>query len=115
MRFLIDENLPDKLRIWRGPNYANVPRETPAWSDDRIWRFARQHRHDVIVTKDVDFENRVRQYGPPPKVVRFVIGNMFLPDLDQLIRRVWPTVQELLVDSAVSLVLISQEGKINAH
>jgi predicted nuclease of predicted toxin-antitoxin system len=114
MRFLIDENLPDRLRIWRGPDYENVPRAKPAWPDERIWRYAMQHRFQAIVTKDEDFELRLLQLGPPPKVVRFFIGNMYLPDLDQLVRRVWPTVLELLLDSRISLVVINNEGAIDA-
>ena len=42
--------------------------------DDAIWEAARK-AGVVMMTKDADFEARVRRLGPPPHVLWFTCGN----------------------------------------
>jgi len=65
--FLIDENLPDRLRL-KLPLPA-IP------GDEAIWEFARLHEL-AIITKDADFTERAMLGRPPPWVVHLRIGNL---------------------------------------
>ena len=42
--------------------------------DPVLWRFALEHGF-VLVTKDDDFLDLAAQHGPPPMVIRLVLGN----------------------------------------
>lgn len=113
MNSLIDENLPDRFKIWHGPDYENVPREIPAWSDERVWQHARR-KQQVVVTKDVDFQDRILLLGPPPRVVHFNVGNLRAAQLAALVATVWPLVVTLLTDEAVFLIVVDEDGLIDA-
>ena len=57
-----------------GTMFLALPDRT--WSDDAVWRYARQENIDVIVTvtRDFDSERLVLAYGAPPKVLRRQLG-----------------------------------------
>lgn len=42
--------------------------------DDVIWASARE-ADAIILTKDADFDERVRRLGPPPKIIWLTCGN----------------------------------------
>ena len=93
--FLLDENLPARLRF--KPKLPVFPAakagKTP--SDTQIWDYAR--RHDlVIVSKDADFSERIIASSPPPKVVHLRFGNLRKDEFHELLARVWPKVEMLL-------------------
>ena len=71
--------------------------------DADIWNHARINSL-VIVTKDADFSHWIMLSEPPPKVVRFRIGNLRLRDFHTLAVRVWPRVCELLDDHKLVVV-----------
>jgi len=93
-RFLIDANLPYRLRIWRGAEYQHVFDLGDSWSDLEIWRHGRQHNL-VLVTKDADFSAFALAGRPPPRVVHLRIGNLRLRELESFVERVWPSVRKL--------------------
>ena len=57
-RYLIDANLPSKLAVWQGPEFAYVNFINDDWSDAEVWEHARDNDL-IIVTKDADFSHRM--------------------------------------------------------
>jgi predicted nuclease of predicted toxin-antitoxin system len=93
--FLLDENLPSRLRFSPSlPLFSVLDVGRPA-SDSEIWNFARQ-RDLVIVSKDADFSDRIMLSSPPPKVVHLRFGNLRSSEFHVLLARVWPNVEALL-------------------
>ena len=60
--FLIDANLPKRLRFWRDDECGFLPDDE--WHDSLVWRYAREHQL-TIVTKDGAFEKLALTVGPP--------------------------------------------------
>ena len=52
--------------------------------DDAIWEAARKAAA-VVMTKDADFESRVRRFGPPPNVLWLTCGNTSEPRLKEIL------------------------------
>ncbi len=50
----------------------------------------------IVMTKDQDFVNLVRQYGSPPQILLVTCGNTSNRHLRSLIHRVFPHVLEIL-------------------
>ncbi len=50
----------------------------------------------IVMTKDQDFVNLVRQYGPPPQILLVTCGNTSNKYLRSLIHRTLPNVLEIL-------------------
>lgn len=78
MTFLVDENLSTRLpqrmaRLFPGSRHV-LDGGLHAMDDLTVWRTA-QVRALTILTRDVDFEERVKLLGPPPKVVRIRVHN----------------------------------------
>lgn len=64
-------------------------------TDTEIWEFARANDF-CIVTQDVDFVERSRLYGSPPKVVWLRCGNAPTRQVENLLRSGANAIQELL-------------------
>ena len=94
-RFLIDANLPYRFSLWRGEAFLHAFDLGDDLPDADLWSHARTHNL-VIVTKDADFSHWIMLSDPPPRVVRFRVGNMRLRDFHALVTCVWPCVVELL-------------------
>ena len=58
----------------------------------------------MIVTKDSDFSAWALLAEPPPRVVHFRIGNLRLRDFAALVERIWPTIDQLVVDHRLIIV-----------
>lgn len=56
--FLIDVNLPYKFKPWGNEKFIHVRDINDEWSDSQIWLYAKENKL-TIVTKDVDFSNRI--------------------------------------------------------
>lgn len=69
-------------------------------SDSEIWEFAKTQDF-CIVTQDVDFAERSRLYGSPPKVIWLRCGNATTKQVETLIRSGSEAIQELLNNSAL--------------
>jgi predicted nuclease of predicted toxin-antitoxin system len=84
--FLIDENLPDRLRlklplpVMHSTDIAQSP------SDEVIWEFARAHEL-VIITKDADFTERAMLGQPPPWIVHLRVGNLRRKEFEEFSSR----------------------------
>ncbi len=63
--------------------------------DESIWDAAREARA-IIVTKDFDFEERVRRIGPPPQVIWLTCGNTSEGRLKQILENRLETALSLL-------------------
>ncbi|MDQ6789041.1 MAG: DUF5615 family PIN-like protein [Acidobacteriota bacterium] len=90
MKLLFDQNLswrlPQKLAdIY--PDCRHVREAGLKESEDiDIWEYAKSNDF-VIVTKDIDFQQRSLLYGHPPKVVRLRVGNCTVQTIEGLLRR----------------------------
>lgn len=89
-KFLIDANLPRRLKFWRNDPCQFVP--DPQWPDHIIWRYAKEHNL-IIVTKDADFE-KLALAGGPPIVIRLCAGPASRKELWQLLEQWWAAARE---------------------
>jgi predicted nuclease of predicted toxin-antitoxin system len=90
MKLLFDQNLswrlPKKLADLY-PDSEHVREVGMKESlDIDIWEYAKANSL-VIVTKDLDFQQRSLLYGHPPKVVRLRVGNCTVQRIEDLLRR----------------------------
>lgn len=93
-KFLIDENLPFKIAVWKGEEFEYVSASFHSESDSALWEYAKSNDL-TIITKDSDFSYRILTTSPPPKVIHIKIGNMRLKDLNALIEKEWVKIQQL--------------------
>lgn len=89
---LIDENLSYKLSARLYSLFpciravVKVPELGPSATDTQVWTYAK--KYDLcILTVDKDFEDRVKRHGPPPKVIRLIVGNERVAMTEQLIKQ----------------------------
>lgn len=78
MKLLLDENLSRRLMpmlqaVYPGSSQVDLLGLSGS-GDHVIWAYAREHDF-VIVTKDDDYLDLSAHYGPPPLVIRLVMGN----------------------------------------
>ena len=92
--FLIDVNLPYKFKIWHDERFQHVKELDDEWSDSQIWQHAKE-RSLTIITKDVDFSNRIITSDPPPKVIHIKIGNMKLAAFWQFMLTNWGEIEKV--------------------
>ncbi len=88
MKYLIDENLPDCLKIWSSNDFLHVTKIHNSISDENIWNYARENNL-IILTKDSDFHERILYRNPPPKVILFRLGNTSIPYLEVFLSMHW--------------------------
>jgi predicted nuclease of predicted toxin-antitoxin system len=104
LKLLFDQNLSRKLVTRLAdifPNSSHVQFHGLAEkSDSEIWEFAKTQDF-CIVTQDVDFAERSRLYGSPPKVIWLRCGNATTKQVETLIRSGSEAIQELLNNSAL--------------
>lgn len=72
---LFDENLPVKIQFTPSLPITHVSELSESLTDTQIWQYAKKNGL-VIVTKDVDFSDRLMLDLVPPKVVHLRIGNI---------------------------------------
>ena len=93
--FLLDENLPIRLRFTPSLPLVSLSALGTSRSDSEVWEFAKGEEL-VIVTKDADFSDRIILSEPPPWVVHLRFGNLRRNDFHALLARVWPQVETML-------------------
>ncbi|WLQ14385.1 DUF5615 family PIN-like protein [Hahella aquimaris] len=87
---LIDENLSYKLAARLAGDFpgtiavAKAPSLGEGTQDPVVWEYAKTNNL-VLVTKDKDFVDYWKRFGPPPKVIRLEIGNSRLSNVEQMI------------------------------
>lgn len=99
MKLLFDQNLSRKPVTRLADIYPTSSHvqfhDLQEKTDTEIWGFARANDF-CIVTQDVDFAERSRLYGSPPKVIWLRCGNAPTRQVETLLRYGKGAVQELL-------------------
>lgn len=105
-KFIIDANLPYRFSLWNGPDYIHVFDLNDAWTDWEIWDYAKAHGL-AIVTKDVDFSDRILLSEPPPRVIHLRIGNLRIRELFVFLGGIWH--QVVTLSESHKLVLVHKD------
>ncbi|MEE3717430.1 DUF5615 family PIN-like protein [Tumidithrix elongata RA019] len=95
--FLFDENLPSKVQFTPSLPIIHVSTLGDSPSDSQIWQYAKD-KNLIIVTKDVDFSDRLMVDLSPPKVVHLRFGNMRKREFHLFLATVWPQIESLVID-----------------
>ena len=88
---LLDENLSYKLvtrLVHEFPNtqaVAQVENLGVGTSDELVWKYAKTNSL-ALVTKDKDFVDYWKRFGPPPKVIKLEIGNCRIKAIELLLK-----------------------------
>ncbi len=93
-KYIVDANLPSKIKIWQTDEFEFVGEINDEWTDSRIWDYAKQNNL-TIISKDSDFSHRIIVSRPPPKIIHIKIGNMKLKDFDSIIENLWVRTKEI--------------------
>jgi predicted nuclease of predicted toxin-antitoxin system len=99
LKLLFDQNLSRKL-VTRLADIFPTSSHIQFYSleektDTEIWKFAKANDF-CIMTQDVDFAERSRLYGSPPKVVWLRCGNTPTRQVEDLLRSGADAIHELL-------------------
>lgn len=89
--FLLDENLPRRLRFQLPLPVTHSTELGKNPSDTAVWNHARTNGL-VIITKDADFSDRIAAAQPPPWVIHLRIGNVRKRDFHAFLERHWATI-----------------------
>jgi predicted nuclease of predicted toxin-antitoxin system len=93
-KFLIDINLPYYFSLWNSPEFIHQKDLNSKWSDEKIWAYAKNNDL-TIITKDVDFSNKIMLTFPPPKVIHIRFGNLKMKPFFMIINRLWDDILEM--------------------
>ena len=93
--FLVDENVPSRLKIVSSYPLVHCLDLGDSLADTHLWNHAADHEL-AIITKDVDFSNRIMLSGPPPWVVHLRMGNIRRQAFHDFLARIWPQIESLL-------------------
>ena len=90
MKLLFDQNLSWRLSEKLADLYPDSRHvrefEMKESQDVDIWEYAKANGF-VIVSKDIDFQQRSLLFGHPPKVVRLRVGNCIVRTIEDLLRK----------------------------
>lgn len=104
MKFWIDAQLSPALAPWITDTFAveafSVQRLGLRDASDEDIFFAARAEKAVVVTKDQDFVQLLKQLGPPPKVIWVTCGNISNAQM-----------RDVLLQNFQSTLLHLQEGK----
>lgn len=109
MRFLIDENLSDKLAdrlmgAFPGTTHVKAKQLTSS-SDTEIWEFARREGY-TLLTQDDDFIELSVLRGTPPKVVVLAMGNHTTAEWLNIILGNVETIETFDRDASTGLLIL---------
>ncbi|MFY0483364.1 DUF5615 family PIN-like protein [Flavobacterium sp. PLA-1-15] len=93
-KYLIDVKLPYHFSLWNSEDCIHQKDINDEWSDEQIWEYAK-NKNLTIITKDVDFFNKMLLHTPPPKVIHIRFGNLKMKDFFDLTTKIWSHVLEL--------------------
>jgi predicted nuclease of predicted toxin-antitoxin system len=105
--FLFDENLPSKILFTPSFPIIHVSILGNSPTDSYIWQYAKENSL-VIVTKDVDFSDRLMLDLSPPKVIHLRFGNMRKSLFHSFLASVWSQIEDLVVDHKLINVYLDQ-------
>ena len=106
--FLVDVNLPKYFSFFNDSNFYFVSDMNLQMTDSEIWNYAIE-KNQIIVTKDVDFFNRMLVSENPPKVIYFQLGNYSLKQLYHYFDSNWDKIINEINDSKL---IITKESQI---
>lgn len=102
MKLLIDQNLSHRLEmlISQGDVKAIHVKTLHLMNehDHALFMYARENSFEAIVTQDEDFYHLSLQYGIPPKIIWFRIGNCRTSYLSEVWQRNLIRIQTFLQD-----------------
>lgn len=109
MKLLFDQNLSWRLSSKLAelfPDSLHVRDAGMKESQDvDIWEFAKANDF-VIVTKDMDFQQRGLLFGHPPKVVRLRVGNCKAQLIEDLLRQYSEVIHLFGADAGKSYLVL---------
>lgn len=73
--------------------------------DIDIWNYAKANGY-VVVTKDLDFQQRSLLFGHPPNIVRLRVGNCTVQMIEDLLRRYSAVIHTFEQDAAKSYLAL---------
>ena len=105
MKFLVDEQLPEKLVLWLMEQGYDAVHATSLGtgvriSDDLI-AVRSMHQQRIVISKDIDFFNRYVFQQEPYKLLYLTTGNINNATLLQLFEDNWATLEFLLTENNV--------------
>lgn len=106
--FLIDVNLPKHFSFFNHENFYFVSDINNKLTDSEIWNYAFE-KNMVIVTKDVDFYNRLLVSESTPKVIYIQLGNYSLKQLYNYFELNWT---KIISEISTSKLIIAKETHI---
>ncbi|HSE84166.1 MAG TPA: DUF5615 family PIN-like protein [Thermodesulfobacteriota bacterium] len=111
--FILDENLPRKIKVTSGSTFLHVEEILSKGSTDTdLWNYAKEHGA-IIVTKDADFAERILPVDPPPRVVHLKFGNMRIKQFHNHLALFWDKIEQMIeTDKLVKVYLDRIEGVI---
>lgn len=93
-KFLIDINLSYYFALWNSPEFIHQKDLNIKWSDGEIWTYAKNNNL-TIITKDIDFSNKIMLNFPPPKVIHIRFGNLKMKPFFLVINNLWSNILEM--------------------
>lgn len=109
MKLLFDQNLswrlPQKLAdLYPDSQHIREVGLTESQDVD-IWNYAKANGF-MIVSKDMDFQQRSLLFGHPPKVVRLRVGNCTVQMIEDLLRRHSAAIHTFDLDATKSFLAL---------
>lgn len=101
--YLLDENLPSTVPLWKDEKFIHVLAISNNFSDGDIWNYALTNNL-IIITKDVDFYNRYLSSLNSPKVIWFRTGNMKKREFYKFIEEIWQVLEKMMQSSYFIIV-----------
>ena len=89
---LLDENLSYKLVSRLMHEFSDVQAVVKVkdlgegTSDERVWGYAKVNNL-ILITKDKDFVDYWKRFGPPPKIIKLNIGNCRIKAIELLLKK----------------------------
>ncbi len=114
MKFLVDAQLPPRLKQWLSEHGAESTLHVSDLShglrmaDAELWKVAKE-KDCIIVTKDMDFFDLSALYGSPPKVLLIRYGNCSTTGMLANLSVIWPRLRPTLEGRNTRLVIITPE------
>jgi len=109
MKLLFDQNLSPRLVARLADCYPGSAHVSEVGLDRaldvEVWEFARGHGY-VLVSKDADFAEMSTLYGFPPKVVWIGRGNCSTREIEEILRRNYERVVELVESEVMGILLL---------
>jgi predicted nuclease of predicted toxin-antitoxin system len=109
MKLLFDQNLSWRLPkqlVGLYPDSQHIReagmKESP---DIDIWNYAKTNGF-LVVSKDMDFQQRSLLFGHPPKVLRLRVGNCTVQTIEDLLRRHSLVIQAFELDAGKSYLVL---------